>query len=150
MTISRVRRLFDRRGQALAEFALILPVLFLLIAGIITFGRGWNIKQAVTDATREGARYYVVQDAAMTYADVETKIKERLALDRIPTTDPPTTITMPAATNFHCADPLAKGAEMQVTVATQYDMGFVGAFMGWVGGSNTITIQSTTTMRNEC
>ena len=31
-----------------------MPVLFLVIAGIIEFGRGWNIKQAVTDAAREG------------------------------------------------------------------------------------------------
>ena len=56
---STVRHCRGRKGQALAEFALILPVLFLLIAGIIEFGRAWNIKQAVTDAAREGARYTV-------------------------------------------------------------------------------------------
>ena len=46
----------DERGQALAEFALIMPILFLLIAGILGFGRAYNIQQVVVDAAREGAR----------------------------------------------------------------------------------------------
>ena len=37
-------------GQALAEFALVLPLILLFIAGIVEMGRAWNIKQAVTDA----------------------------------------------------------------------------------------------------
>ena len=30
------------RGQALAEFALVLPLILLFLAGIINFGRAWN------------------------------------------------------------------------------------------------------------
>ena len=62
-------RRFNERGQALAEFALVLPLVLLFIAGIVEMGRAWNIKQAVTDAAREGARYTVVQDDAVDSTD---------------------------------------------------------------------------------
>ena len=150
-----VHHLRGRKGQALAEFALILPVLFLLIAGIIEFGRGWNIKQAVTDAAREGARWTVVDDGGTPQSDtpIINKIKARLALANIPTTDPPTTITVTPVSKIKActvAGSGASGAEMTVKIATQYRMGWVGAIMHWAGGSNTITISSKATMRNEC
>jgi Flp pilus assembly protein TadG len=146
-----VRHLRGRKGQALAEFALILPVLFLLIAGIIEFGRGWNIKQAVTDAAREGARYTVIVDAE-TMTDVTNKVKARLALASILTTDPPTTISITPAAFFKCPAGAAgaSGAEMTVLVTTQHRMSWVGALLSWAGASSTITISSQATMRNEC
>ena len=52
----------DSRGQALLEFALILPILLMLVLGIIEFGRIWNINQMVSDTTREGARRAVLAD----------------------------------------------------------------------------------------
>jgi len=143
-----VRHLRGRKGQALAEFALILPVLFLLIAGIIEFGRGWNIKQAVTDAAREGARNTVVVDSRST-TDVENLVKQRLSLASILTTDPPTTISITPAASFKCLNG-SHGDEMTVLVTTRYRMGWVGAILKWAGGSNTITISSQATMRNEC
>ncbi len=50
-----------RRGQALVEFAMVLPLLLLLLVGLIEFGRAWNLHQVVTDASREGARHAVLQ-----------------------------------------------------------------------------------------
>jgi Flp pilus assembly protein TadG len=146
-----VRHLRGRKGQALAEFALILPVLFLLIAGIIEFGRAWNIKQAVTDAAREGARYTVIVDTR-TMTQVENRVKDRLTLANIETTNPPTTVSITPAGFFKCPSGAvgASGAEMTVFVTTTYRMGWVGALMSWVGGSSTITISSRATMRNEC
>jgi len=144
-----VRHLGGRKGQALAEFALILPVLFLLIAGIIEFGRGWNIKQALTDAAREGARNTVVVDGRST-TDIENLVKQRLTLANILTTDPPTTISITPTASFKCPGGVGSGDEMTVLVTTQYRMGWVGAIMKWAGGSNTITISSRATMRNEC
>ena len=140
MRMSAVRRLRGRRGQALAEFALILPVLFLLIAGIIEFGRAWNIKQVVTDASREGARYAVVQDNTMNPAGVEAKVRDRLQLGGITTAE----VTLVPLANFH-----AKASTITVHVTTQYRMGWLGALLRWAGGSSTITIGSSTTMRNE-
>ena len=144
-----VRHLGGRKGQALAEFALILPVLFLLIAGIIEFGRGWNIQQAVTDAAREGARNTVVVDGRST-TDVENLIKARLALAAIPTTDPPTTISITPTASFKCPGGVGSGAEMTVLVTTRHRMSWVGALLSWTGAGSTITISSQATMRNEC
>lgn len=44
------------RGTAAVEFALILPVLLLLVFGIIDFGRALNAQITLTQAAREGAR----------------------------------------------------------------------------------------------
>lgn len=46
-----------KRGQALVEFAVTLPILILLVAGVIELGRGYTFAMAVSDAARDGARY---------------------------------------------------------------------------------------------
>jgi Flp pilus assembly protein TadG len=51
-----VRRDRRRRGQALVEFALVVPLFLLLLAGMIDFGLGLNASIAVSNAAREGAR----------------------------------------------------------------------------------------------
>jgi Flp pilus assembly protein TadG len=45
------------RGQALVEFAIALPILILLMAGILELGRGYAYAGAASDAARDGARY---------------------------------------------------------------------------------------------
>ena len=47
-------------GQAYAEFALILPVLLLIVVGIIQFGNAFKNYIALTDAVRVGARQAAV------------------------------------------------------------------------------------------
>jgi Flp pilus assembly protein TadG len=44
------------RGAAAVEFALLLPLLLLLVFGIIDFGRALNAQVTITQAAREGAR----------------------------------------------------------------------------------------------
>jgi hypothetical protein len=56
------RRGRGSRGVALVEFAIIMPILFLLIFGIIEFGTAFNDYQALRQGTREGARNAVVAD----------------------------------------------------------------------------------------
>lgn len=46
-----------RRGQALVEFAIALPVLILLVAGVAELGRGYTFAVATSDAARDAARY---------------------------------------------------------------------------------------------
>lgn len=46
----------NRRGQALVELALTLPLLIMLVMGIIEFGRIFHSYILVTNASREGAR----------------------------------------------------------------------------------------------
>jgi Flp pilus assembly protein TadG len=50
-------RQLDLRGQALVEFALILPILLLLAVGIMDFGRALFVFSEVSSATREAVRY---------------------------------------------------------------------------------------------
>jgi len=44
-------------GGVAVEFAVLLPVLALLVFGIIDFGHAWYLRHVVSDASREGARY---------------------------------------------------------------------------------------------
>jgi Flp pilus assembly protein TadG len=50
----------NEQGQALAEFAMVLPVLMLVILGIIQFAIAFNNYEALTDAVRAGARQAAV------------------------------------------------------------------------------------------
>jgi TadE-like protein len=52
------------RGQALVEFALVAPLLILLLLSIIEFGRAVYYIQMLDNAAREGARYAIVHGAA--------------------------------------------------------------------------------------
>jgi Flp pilus assembly pilin Flp len=50
----------DQDGAAAVEFALLLPLLVLLLFGLIQFGIAFNTKIQATNAAREGARMAVV------------------------------------------------------------------------------------------
>jgi Flp pilus assembly protein TadG len=49
-----------QRGQSIVEFALVLPLLLLLVFGIIEFGFFLFNKQMITNAAREGARAGII------------------------------------------------------------------------------------------
>lgn len=51
---ARARR--DGRGAAAVEFALIFPVLMLIVFGIINYGDMLSVRQSVSQAAAEGAR----------------------------------------------------------------------------------------------
>jgi Flp pilus assembly protein TadG len=48
--------MFGQKGLAMVEFALLLPILLLMVFGITEFGRAFLIKNALNNAAREGAR----------------------------------------------------------------------------------------------
>ena len=50
----------DQDGAAAVEFALLLPLLVVLLFGFIQFGTAFNTKIQATNAAREGARMAVV------------------------------------------------------------------------------------------
>jgi Flp pilus assembly protein TadG len=52
----RSSKLRDDRGQAMTEFALVLPIIALLLFGVIQFGITFNNYLTLTDAVRAGAR----------------------------------------------------------------------------------------------
>jgi hypothetical protein len=51
-------------GSEIAEAALVLPILFMLLLGIYWFGRAFNVYATINHAAREGARAATVQTCA--------------------------------------------------------------------------------------
>lgn len=47
----------SERGAAAVEFALVLPILLLIVAGAVEFGRAFWFYDSLTKATRDSARY---------------------------------------------------------------------------------------------
>ena len=73
----KVKRMFrsyrkNRRGAAVVEFAMVVPVFVLLVFGMIEFGRAVMVQQVLVNATREGARQAVLDGS--TLADVQARI----------------------------------------------------------------------------
>ena len=58
------RTVRDDRGAAAVEFALLLPVLLVLVCGLIDFGRLFFTQITLTDAAREGVRVLALEGAA--------------------------------------------------------------------------------------
>jgi len=60
MRIRRHRIIKSEKGASAVEFALILPILIILVFGIVQFGIAYNNYIALTHAAREGARLAAV------------------------------------------------------------------------------------------
>jgi Flp pilus assembly protein TadG len=56
MDFTHIRRSRKERGQTTTEFAIVLPILCLLLFGVIQFGILFNNYVTLTDAVRAGAR----------------------------------------------------------------------------------------------
>lgn len=61
------------RGQDLVEYAIVFPVLMLLVLGIFEFGRILYSYNAIANAAREGARFAVVPSSKNYLANVTEK-----------------------------------------------------------------------------
>ena len=62
----------NRRGQAMVEMALVLPILLLLLFGVVELGRLSNAYMVVMHAARHGARHGVV---GATNEEIRTYVK---------------------------------------------------------------------------
>ena len=67
-------RIRSERGAELVEFALVLPLLLVLIGGIVDFGFLFQRYEVVTNAAREGAR--LASLAGYTDAAARTRVRE--------------------------------------------------------------------------
>ena len=70
--LSLKRLLRQTRAAAIVEFALVVPILFLLVWGIISFSRAYQRLNALTSALREGARVASTLDNLTTDASKRT------------------------------------------------------------------------------
>ncbi len=64
-----IKRWRDKRGSVAVEAALVAPILFLIIFGVIDFSRAYYTLNSITGAVREGARYASSLDDPLTRQD---------------------------------------------------------------------------------
>ena len=69
----------DQRGTAVVEFALVAPILFLLVFGILDFGRALNYYNQLTQLAGQGARAAAVSNNPDGSAASGTSIQNMLA-----------------------------------------------------------------------
>lgn len=73
------KRLRSESGASAVEFALLLPVLMMILFGIIEFGLALYRQSILTNASREGARLGIVQSVpAITNGQINTAIDNYL------------------------------------------------------------------------
>lgn len=65
MSASKTRQ---RSGIAAVEFAIVVPIFFLLVIGMIEVGRAMMVQQILTNASREGARRAVLEQTTTSEA----------------------------------------------------------------------------------
>jgi Flp pilus assembly pilin Flp len=122
-------RFEDReRGAALVEFALILPLLIVLVFGIVQFSIAYNRVQGLHAAAREGARLASLPQT--TQSEITDRITS--ALDGVPLSGPPT-ITVTPADPQPCLDRPGQTVIVSVSAVTDLDIPL------WGSVSKTIT-----------
>jgi Flp pilus assembly protein TadG len=72
-----VRLAMDRRGGAIVELAVLLPVLLTVILGTVDMGRMFYVRQGLEYATEEAARYYMLNPSTAA-ANVTTQLRSKM------------------------------------------------------------------------
>jgi len=104
-------------GQAITEFALILPVLVALLLGIIQFGIVFNNYLTITDAARAGARKAAVS-RFLGDNGAAAKTTAQNSAQQLNQTDLKVTVT---STNWD-----VPGSDVNVTVTYPYSINILG------------------------
>jgi hypothetical protein len=129
------RRRRPDSGEALVEFALVLPILLVLSLGMLDFGRAFHVKGLLDQAAREGCRVAIVTDPDQ--AVVESRVTSILAAGGVT----PNSVTVSGP----------NGSRMvEVKVQTTFHFITPGLFtLIGAGFGNTIEMTGQSTMRYE-
>ena len=121
------------KGQALVEFALVLPVLLVILCGIIDFGWLYYNQITLNNAAREGARYAVIHyDPTIDWkADATDRMLGSM-------------VGVSSATAI-ISDPV----EQQITASVTAEPTILTGFTSTVLGRNTVELHASCTMRLE-
>jgi Flp pilus assembly protein TadG len=125
----------DRLGVAATEFAIVAPLMFMLVIGFIEVGRGLMVQQVLTNASRVGAREAITIGATQqSVSDTATDYASGASVGSI------SVVCTPSPTAA------AAGDTMTVTVSVDYaDVSWIPA--PWFMGNTTLTASSV--MRKE-
>ncbi len=129
------RRRLSRFGVAATEFAVVAPLFFLLVIGMIELGRGLMVQQVLINASRVGAREAITVGSTTT--DVQTVVQDYAA-----------SVSVPGVLVTVTPDPAAAAAGTMVTVSTSVaynDISWLAA--PWFLSGQTLTADSS--MRKE-
>lgn len=148
--------MMSQKGQSLVEFALVLPLLILLLFGIIDFGRIFHAYLTIDHAGREAARIasignedkVIIKTSAIGFS-VEDKIIDKALTNAIKNSDA-TIIKIPkdGAMITSTITPKEKrlsGSDFSITIS--YPITFLTPVIGGIVGP--ITLEDTTVMRVE-
>lgn len=103
MLLSHPRPLRPRRGIAAVEFAVLAPVLLILIGGVWELGRMIEVQQLLTNAAREGGRQ--ASTGARTSSEVVDSVRSYLQRAGLNTSN--LTVQIDNLTNSSRGDPKA-------------------------------------------
>lgn len=112
-----------KKGQAVVEMALVLPVLLLLLLGTVEFGRFFGTYLSLQHAAREGARLYLT---GAPEPDVEARIRETAYLV------PQGERSQISITLSRTSDPVVGSV---VGVSLSYPFAFLFPFLGAIFGN---------------
>lgn len=142
------RRRNERRGAAMVEFAVVAPLMFLLVLGMLELGRAVMVSNLMINSSREGARKACL--TTMTVAEVETWTKQYLEQMGIPSNAVTVTIQNQNAsggayTTTTNLSSVSAGMGVQVTVSVPFSA------VSWLPHNSyvTRTISGSTIMRKE-
>jgi len=143
------------RGQSLTEFALILPVLLLVIFGVLDFGRAIYAYNAVSNAAREGGRTAIVNQTTTDIRNRAIQQATTLGIDSASTSCPPAGASgvciefKNAALTANCLT--STGALGCVAVITvKYSMTPLTPIIGSILGPIPITAQTKQAIESVC
>jgi Flp pilus assembly protein TadG len=127
----------SRRGAALVEFAVVMPVFLVFIVGMIEIGRAIMVQQLITNASREGARIAGYDSTTQT-STITSAVNTSLSNVKI--TNATTTVSPDPPSGA------SDGQQVSVTVSIPY------AQVSWVPSPFFLknrTLQATSVMRRE-
>ena len=108
-----------RRGQALVEFALILPILLLVLVIAIDFGRLFYLYVGINNGAREGAAYGADKPptSRTSVADITTRVRQELGLSA---TDTSVAVTMQCSPDCYTSLTISQPHTIRVTASTTF------------------------------
>jgi Flp pilus assembly protein TadG len=115
--MTRRPKLHDEDGQAITEFALILPILMAFLLGIIQFGIVFNNYITITDAARAGARKAAISRLTTGNGDAAKLAAQNAA----PGLDLTNRISVTSASNWATA-----GTDVTVAITYPYSINILG------------------------
>jgi Flp pilus assembly protein TadG len=153
--ISKTKRgIRGEQGAVAVEFAIILPVLMLLVFGIIDFGHAWYMEHVMSDASREGARYGTRYKTDVTGHRILPKNLSPTAdnyvlttwglTSRLPTdASPHVTLGGTGATETNAS--ILAGEDFIVTITATKNWFVLGSLIPGFGSSKTLSVATTMT-----